>query len=89
MLVGAVHDNDTSALPAVPLRDVGSPGVVRGVDDVVSEVDPVPTGLMAETRNMYPVPLVSDVAVYEVEVDPVSAVTVDHDDPEFVDDSTL
>jgi hypothetical protein len=38
---------------------------------------------------MYPVPLVSDVAVYEVEVDSVSAVTVDHDDPEFVDDSTL
>ena len=49
--------------PAVPLRDVGAPGVVRGVAEAVSEADPVPTALMAETRNMYPVPLVRLVAV--------------------------
>ena len=86
---GAVHDNPTCVSPAVPPREVGTPGVVIGLEEVVPEAVPVPTALMAETRKRYSVPLVRLVAVWEVDVDPVSATTVDHDDPEFVEDSTL
>ena len=76
---GAVQESSTC----------GSPGVVIGLEEVVPEAVPVPTALMAETRKRYSVPLVRLVAVWEVDVDPVSATTVDHDDPEFVEDSIL
>jgi len=62
---------------------VGAPGVVRGViADEADEAEPVPTSLMVEMRKVYAVPFVRPVTVYEVEVEPVSAVTSDHD-PEF------
>ena len=52
LLEGAVHVSDTCVLPAVPDTLVGAPGTVRGVtaDDAV-EVAPVPTALVALTRN--------------------------------------
>jgi hypothetical protein len=73
----------------MPLRDVGTPGVVRGVDDVVSEVDPVPIELMAETRKVTAVPLERPSTTAEVDDEPVSAIEVDQVDPPLVDDSTL
>jgi len=85
---GADHDNDTWALPAVPERPVGAPGVVTGTAAAVPEADPVPTALIADTRNVYVVPFTRPVATYDVTADPVSATTVDQLAPASEEDST-
>jgi len=59
--------------------------VVRGVADAVDDTVPVPTLLMAEARNVYAVPLVKPVAVYDAVDDPVSAVTVLQVSPSVLD----
>jgi len=61
---------------------------VRGVAVTLDEAGPVPAALIADTRNVYAVPFVSPVAAYDVDVDPVSATTVDQFSPLFVEDST-
>jgi len=73
----------------MPANDVDAPGVVRGVADAVPDAVPVPAALMAETRNVWAVPLVRPVAVYDAVDDPLSATTVLQEDPPFVEDSTL
>ena len=68
--VGAVHESETWALPAVAATDVGVPGVVYGVTaEEAVEYVPVPALLIAATRNTYEVPLVRPVTVTEVVVE--------------------
>ena len=87
-MTGAVHVKETCVLPAVPAREVGAPGTVRGVtaDDAVETV-PVPAALDALTRNVYAVPFVKPVTVAEADVDVPSANTV-YVDPSVEDSTT-
>jgi hypothetical protein len=66
---GAVQDTTAEVSPATAPTPVGTPGTVEGVGmtefDAV-ESGPVPTGFVAETRNVYAVPLVSPVTVVVV-----------------------
>ena len=61
-------------LPAVPVTEVGAPGVVTGVtaEDAVETV-PVPAALVALTLNVYGVPFVKPVTVADPDVDVPSA----------------
>ncbi len=58
LLVGAVHDNVTWALPAVPVTPVGAPGTVFVTGGWIvngrlgAELTPVPALLVAATRNV-------------------------------------
>jgi hypothetical protein len=72
---GAVHDTATCPFPAVPETPVGAPGApATGVTAAdAAESGPVPTALIAATRNVYAVPFVNPVTVYEVDADPVGS----------------
>ena len=51
---GAAHVSDTEESADVEVTAVGAPGVVMAVaDDDQDEYDPVPTALVAATRNWY------------------------------------
>jgi hypothetical protein len=76
-------------LLSVAERPVGWPGLVRGVVASVSDAEPVPATLMAETRKATAVPLERPSTTAEVDDEPVSAIEVDQVDPPLVDDSTL
>jgi hypothetical protein len=62
--VGAFHVNFTCPLPGVATSPPGAPATVRGFPSTVVEDAPVPTALIAATRNRYVVPFASPVAVY-------------------------
>ena len=60
---------------------VGAEGIVDGVAAVeTADVAPVPTTLVALTRNVYDVPFVKPVTVANADVEVPSA-NVDHDTP--------
>ena len=71
--VGAVHDNDTWALPATPTTDCGAPGAVIGADGATellgNDEDPVPMAFVAVTVKLYEVPFDRPAIVQDV--DPV------------------
>ena len=61
-------------LPNVPETPVGAPGTVRGITAAdVADTAPVPTLLIALTRNVYEVPFVKPVTVALVDVEVPSA----------------
>src|SRR5664279_4008888 len=62
-LPGAVQDTVAAALPAVAVTPVGAAGAVGAVGVTAFELEagPVPTVLVAETVNVYAVPLVNPV----------------------------
>ena len=64
---GAVHERFTDSLPRVPDTPVGAPGTVRGVTaaDAMDAAE-APSGFVALTVNVYPVPLVNPDTVHEV-----------------------
>ena len=68
LLVGAVHETATEALPLTPVTPVGGPGTpatgVTGLDAV--EAAPVPMALVAFTWKVYGVPLVRPLTVQVV-----------------------
>lgn len=79
MLAGAIHETLACASPAVPVTAVGAPGTVRGVMAAeVADAAPVPAALMAETLNVYAVPLTRPVTVRVTPLLPVSATAVVH-----------
>ena len=81
LLAGADHVKATVVLPGVPATAVGALGTVRGVTAAETvDVAPVPTALVALTRNVYDVPLVKPVTVALAVVDVPSA-NVAHDTP--------
>ena len=60
--------------PKTPTTLVGAPGTVRGITAVeAADTEPVPTLLVALTRNVYEVPLVKPVTVALADVDVPSA----------------
>ena len=74
-------------LPNVPETPVGAPGTVRGITAAdVADTAPVPTLLVALTRNVYEVPFVKPVTVAEAVAEVPSANTT-HSVP-LIDDST-
>ena len=74
---GMVHDSATSPTPWVPVRFVGTPGVVAVEALAVSETVPVPAALTAEIRNVYVVECDKPVTVADVVVE-VPSVNVVH-----------
>ena len=64
VFVGAVHERETCALPAVGVRPVGGSGTVIGVVLFeAADAAPIPTELVAVTVNVYDVPFVRPVTV--------------------------
>jgi hypothetical protein len=67
LLVGAVQLTLAVALPAVAVTPVGAPGSPLGVTEFeLAESGPVPFAVVADTLNVYVVPLVSPGTVVEV-----------------------
>jgi hypothetical protein len=62
---GGVHSTTACVLPAVPITDVGAPGVVRGVivEDAL-DAEPAPAALVAVTVKVYAEPFVRPVTVH-------------------------
>ena len=75
---GALHESATSPSPAVPVTEVGAPGVVYAVTALEEvEYELSPAALVAATLNLYDVPFVRPVTVNVVPEDCV-AVAVHH-----------
>ena len=64
MFAGAVKVTVDCALSEVAETEVGAPGTVAGVTELLAlEATPVPTVLVAVTVNVYAVPLLKPVTV--------------------------
>ena len=75
LLDGAVQDSEICSTPAVGAANVGAPGAVAGatgVADFTADGVPVPTLLMAATRNHRFSPFVRPVMVAVVALVPVN-----------------
>ena len=89
LFVGNAHASVAVVLPPVTVNAVGALAVVNGVAPAEPDVSPAPAALIALTRKVYAVPLVSPFTTTLVPEFAVFAIAVVHVAPASLERSTL